>query len=118
MPFVESETSSIVMKAKDCTMITPLTLSDELLNLTDHTLVIELEGNCEVKDVEIRAVLNISALDERVTFNESLVNSQIKRFEIPIIKLRQDNILNFFISSPDALAIFKFNRLEISLLSQ
>ena len=57
------------MSGKDTSVIIPITLSSELLNLIDHMLVLELVGS-SLHNVEIRVVLNIQALDERVVFDE------------------------------------------------
>ena len=45
----------------------PFKLGYDLLNLTDHWLVLELECCSSTSIVDLRIVVNIQALDERVT---------------------------------------------------
>lgn len=109
------------MSGKDTIVVLPMTFTCELLNLTDHTLVIELEAskseNCEL---EMRAVLNLNTFDELVTFSPDDDGSCHKtvQFTVPVIKLNLENRLSLFISSDKADALFKLSKVELSLISR
>ena len=70
-PFIERATSSLVLPARDTTMIIPLNMDKVVRNLADHTLIIELEATGAHGNVQVRALLNVSALDTQVMFTEA-----------------------------------------------
>ena len=56
-----------IANAGDAKISIPLTFNRDLRNLTDQRLYIEIEAQA-VEDIEVRAVLNVSAMDHRETF--------------------------------------------------
>ena len=74
------------MDAKETTMTIPMKFDKAVRNLANQTLVIEIEASTPT-EIDLRALLNISALDALVTFNNNSEN-EVKRFEVPVIKLR------------------------------
>ena len=86
-----------IANASDAQISIPLTFNREVRNLIDQKLYIEIEAQA-VENVEVRAVLNVNAVDQKEIFLEGEEN-QVKRFEVPIIKLRQDNKLELYISA-------------------
>ena len=77
-------------------------------------MVIEIEAY-SVEEVDVRLVMNVNAVDQRETFPKDLADCQVKRFEVPVIKLRQENLCQLYISAAKAQAVFKLRRIEILL---
>lgn len=98
----------------------PLTFNNDLQNLTEQTLVIELEGSTvggTNSVIDVRTILNVSALDQTARFGLS-GSSEVRIFEIPVIRLRHKNTLKLYIEpqkkskNPPA---FLLHRLELYL---
>ena len=80
-------------------MTVPMTFNRDIRNMTDHKVVIEIEASCTGYDLDVRAVLNVNAIDKRENFEANDENTPIiKKFEVPVIKLRQENNLEMIIS--------------------
>ena len=86
-PFIERATSSLVLPARDTTMMIPLNMDKSVRNLADQTLIIELEASGTLGSVQVRVLLNVAALDTQVVFMGDATDV-VKQFEVPVIKLR------------------------------
>ena len=75
------------MDGKETTMTIPMKFDKAVRNLANQTLVIEIEASTAEK-IDLRAHLNINALDALATFNRNNSEAEVKRFEVPVIKLR------------------------------
>ena len=80
------------MDANDCTMTVPMTFNRDIRNMTDHKVIIEVEASCKGDDLDLRAVLNVNAIDKLEQFSSAASSDGdgfcVKRFDVPIIKLR------------------------------
>ena len=52
-----------VSNAHDCLFSVPLTFNKDLRNMTDHKLIVEIEALSEGESIDLRAVLNVNAID-------------------------------------------------------
>ena len=52
------------MDANECTMTVPMTFNRDIRNMTDHKVIIEVEASCKGDDLDLRAVLNVNAIDK------------------------------------------------------
>ena len=81
--------SFAIMDANECTMTVPMTFNRDIRNMTDHKVIIEVEASCKGDDLDLRAVLNVNAIDKLEQFSAGDGDSFcVKRFDVPIIKLR------------------------------
>ena len=62
-------------------------------------------------------MLNVNALDASEMFDYDSMDNQVKRFTVPVIKLRQDNTLKLFITKDkrNTSPILKLRRFEVLL---
>ena len=98
-------------------MSIPIGFDKELRNLVDHTLVLHLEGISTAK-VDIRALLNVNALDTNLEFNanpEDPIATTVHTCEVPVSRIRELNTLRLLVRSNTTDAVFKFKRFEIAL---
>ena len=56
--------SFAIMDANECTMTVPMTFNRDIRNMTDHKVIIEVEASCKGDDLDLRAVLNVNAIDK------------------------------------------------------
>ena len=80
----------MVLPARDTTLMIPLNMDKSVRNLADQTLIIEVEASGTLGSVQVRVLLNVSALDTQVVFMGDATDV-VKQFEVPVIKLRQKN---------------------------
>ena len=52
-----------VSNVHDCLFSVPLTFNKNLRNMTDHKLIVEIEALSEGESIDLRAVLNVNAID-------------------------------------------------------
>ena len=84
--------------------------------MTDHKLIVEIEAFCTGASLDLRTVLNINAIDQKVNLEPDV--EDVKRFEVPIIRLRQENKLDMFITPVGRRSnqsMFKLRRIELTL---
>ena len=55
-------------------MLIPMTFIRDIRNMTDHKVIVEIEASCLGDDIDVRAVLNVNAIDQRESFHESIVS--------------------------------------------
>lgn len=102
--------------AADCLFSLPLTFNRDLRNMTDHKLIVEIEALSAGESIDLRNVLNVNAIDSKVYLEKDV--EVVKRFEVPVVRLRQENKLDIFITSlgrKESQAVFKLRRIEFSL---
>lgn len=44
-------------------MLIPMTFIRDIRNMTDHKVIVEIEASCLGDDIDVRAVLNVNAID-------------------------------------------------------
>ena len=84
--------------------------------MTDHKVIVEIEAFCTGASLDLRTVLNINAIDQKVNLEPGV--EDVKRFEVPIIRLRQENKLDMFITPVgrrSTQSVFKLRRIELTL---
>ena len=93
-----------------------MTFSRDIRNMTDEKLVVEIEQGCSGEKIDVRTILNVNAIDTVIELDVD--QFEVTRFEVPIIKLRQENCLELFLQAggrKSSHAVYKLRRIELKL---